>query len=101
LASTEVASIVNASNLAVEYGAFNMKMFGDPSSKIRKATEDISIPGNQLPLAGFDVSESAKTILARNVTFAENSFVIIRTTETTISFLSAGFTVGLKIAVSI
>jgi hypothetical protein len=56
------ASIINASNLAVEYGAFNVQMFSDPCGEIREATEGISISGDQFSLTGFNVSERAKAV---------------------------------------
>jgi hypothetical protein len=37
------ALIINASNLAVENGAFNFEVFSNPCSEIRKAAKRISV----------------------------------------------------------
>jgi len=62
IAKYRSARIVNASNLAVEHCAFNVKMFSDSCGKIRKAAERPSIPGDQFPFSGLDMGESTKAI---------------------------------------
>src|SRR5262249_7413656 len=49
-------------NLTIEDCAVNVKMFGYPSCKFRKASEDVSISGDELALAVLDMCEAAKTI---------------------------------------
>jgi hypothetical protein len=41
------AGVVQAADLAIEDGAINAKMFGDPSSKVRESAENVSISGDQ------------------------------------------------------
>ena len=45
-----------------EDGTFNVRMFSDPCRKIRKATKDVSISGDQFTFATLDVSERAESI---------------------------------------
>jgi len=54
--------LINAGNLAVENGAFDAKMFSNPCGQIRKATECISISGDQFSPAGFDVCQRTEAI---------------------------------------
>jgi hypothetical protein len=60
---------------AVENGAFNFEVFSNPCSEIRKATESISVSGDQFSMAGLNVSESTETI---NLQFKEKLIRIKR-----------------------
>ena len=56
------AAIVNTSNLAVNNGIFKKKVLRDPCGKLSETTEDISVSGDQLRFAGFDVRQGAEAI---------------------------------------
>src|SRR5262249_18433510 len=56
------APIIDTGNLAIYDDAFNAEEFGDPCSKIRKATEYVSVPGDQFTMAGFDMRQCPKTV---------------------------------------
>jgi hypothetical protein len=56
------AGFIEAGNLAVENGAFDAKMFGNPSSQLRESPEHISVSRDEFALTGLDVGESAEAI---------------------------------------
>jgi hypothetical protein len=51
---------IEASYLAIEDGAFDAKVFGDPLRQLRESPEDVSISGDQFAFAGLDVGERAE-----------------------------------------
>jgi hypothetical protein len=56
------ALFVETANLAIEDGAFDAEVFGDPGRKRGKASENVPIPRNQFALAIVEMCERSKAI---------------------------------------
>jgi hypothetical protein len=56
------AIFIEATNLAVEHGAFDSEMFGDPGGKLGETVKRVPVSRNQSAFAGLDVSQRAKAI---------------------------------------
>jgi hypothetical protein len=56
------AGLVEAGDLAIENGAFDSQMFGDPRRQLRESSEDVSISRDQFAFARLDVGERAEAV---------------------------------------
>jgi hypothetical protein len=56
------ASFVDASNLAIEHGVFNLQIFRDPRGQLSESMKDIRISGDKLALARIEMKQRAETI---------------------------------------
>jgi hypothetical protein len=56
------AVFIEATNLTIEYGAFNPKVLGDPRRKLGKSAECVAVPGDEFAFSALDISESAEAV---------------------------------------